>query len=72
MDGASNWGDSLARNSRKCFQIAEDSKIRTINKQNHARSKKRIQFNALKKKTYWKQLEEVQKWVNEVAKIAGV
>lgn len=51
MDGASNWVefDSLVRNSRQCLQIAENNKIRAINRQNYARSKTRIQVNALKK-----------------------
>ena len=51
MDGASNWMDfdSPVRNSRQCLQIAENNKIRAINRQNYARSKTRIQVNALKK-----------------------
>jgi len=51
LDGASNWVDfdSSVTNSRLRLQIAENIKIRAINRQKHARSKTRIQVNALKK-----------------------
>ena len=52
MGGASKWVDfeSPVRNSRHCLQIAENNKSRAINRQNYARSKTRIQVNAVKKK----------------------
>jgi len=60
MGGTSNWVDfdSSVRNSRQCLQIAENNKIRAINRQNHARSKTRILVNALKRSNWNKHRSE--------------
>ena len=41
--------DSLVRNTRHCLQIAGNNKIKTINRQKHARSKTKNDVDKLKK-----------------------